>query len=65
MGETNDLETTRTEGVRAHLQGVLKQKDQRFVERTTAGEGTDLWIGGYLRNRLLYFLFSVFKTGSP
>lgn len=34
MEETNDLEITGTEeGMRAHLQGVLKQKDQRFDER--------------------------------
>lgn len=65
MEETNDLEITRTEGMRAHLQGVLKQKGQGFVERTRVGNGTDLWVGGYLCYRLLHFLFAVFKTGSP
>ena len=31
MEETNDLEITRTEGMRAHLQGVLKQKGQGLL----------------------------------
>lgn len=62
---TNDLGITGTERMRAHLEGVLKQKDQRFAERTRVVDGTDLWTGGYLCNRHLYFLFAVFKTGSP
>lgn len=50
--------------MRAHLLVVLKQKAQRFAEKTRVGDGTVLWVRGYLCNRLVYFLFAVFKTGS-
>lgn len=65
MEETNDLEITRTEGMRAHLQGVLKQKGQGLLRGLGLGMAQIYGLEDIYATRLLHFLFAVFKTGSP